>query len=85
MTLALVMHLVPSLLVLLVLAAAWRREWIGALCFIGFALSYVISTWGRLPLSVYFAIAGPLTVGASPYLVGWFHRLRVSDGLAGGV
>jgi hypothetical protein len=44
---ALLMHLVPTFIFLVVLIVAWRWEWIGGLVFIASALWYVMWTWGR--------------------------------------
>ena len=40
--LALVMHLVPTAVILLVLAISWRWEWIGGLLFIALGGFYVV-------------------------------------------
>lgn len=70
------MQLIPSLLVLAVLAIAWRREWFGAVLFLALGLFYVITSWGRFPLVTYVAIAGPMVVIAGLFLAGWRVRLQ---------
>ena len=71
---ALLLHLVPTFLVLLAVLVAWWREWIGAVLFIGLAVLYVALTWGRFPLSTYLSIAGPLTLLGLLFLAEWIHR-----------
>ncbi|MGQ9917117.1 MAG: DUF7670 domain-containing protein [Bryobacteraceae bacterium] len=57
---ALIVHLVPTWLVLLVLVFAWRRPWIGAAGFTVLALAY--SFWARGHAAWILVIAGPLLV-----------------------
>lgn len=72
----LLVHLIPSLLVLAILAIAWKREWVGAVLFIALGLSYVVWTWGRFPPSTYFAIAGPLVLIGALFLATRRHAWR---------
>jgi hypothetical protein len=71
---ALAMHLVPTLAVLIVLAISWHHEWAGAILFTGLGIWYVLSAWGRFPLSVYFVVAGPLFLVGILFLVDWQMR-----------
>ena len=71
---ALLMHLVPSFLILVVLAISWRWEWVGAVVFAALGVLYVVMAWGRFPMSVYFIISGPLFVIAGLFLVNWVSR-----------
>jgi hypothetical protein len=85
--LALAMHLIPSFVLIAVLALAWRWEWIGAALYGAAGLLYVI--WASsmsitLPLAVrlnwILAIAGPAFVIAGLFLANWLKRadLRAS-------
>jgi hypothetical protein len=65
-------HLVPSLLVLMVVAVAWKFEWIGAIAFIGLAVLYAMMVRGRLDWIV--AISGPLVLVGVLFLVSWRHH-----------
>lgn len=58
--LALIMHLIPTAILLVLLAVAWRWEWVGAVVFPGLGLPYIVMAWGKFPGSVYALIAGPL-------------------------
>ena len=71
-----VKHNVPSMVLGLVVFAAWRREWVGALVCFGLALAYIVWGWGRFELSVYFVIAGPLALIAAMYAWNWQLRKR---------
>jgi len=60
--LALVLHLAPALVVLGVLALAWRRPWIGALVYPILALIHLAVGWGRLHWVAFVVIGGPLVL-----------------------
>ena len=74
---ALFMHLIPTFLVVIVLIAAWRREWIGAVIFIGLGLFYIVFAWGRFHISAYFAIAGPLIIMGIIFALNWKYRTEI--------
>lgn len=74
---ALLMHLVPSFLILVVLAISWRWEWVGAVVFAALGVLYGVMAWGRFPMSVYFIISGPLFVIAGLFLVNWVSREKL--------
>lgn len=71
---ALATHLIPTLIILVSVVISWRREWIGGILFLALAIFYVIWTWGRFPLSVYFLISGPMVVISLLYFVNWKHQ-----------
>jgi hypothetical protein len=73
-TLALLIHLIPTAVVLGVLALSWRREWIGAIIYIALAILYIVRTWGRFPLSTYLIIAGPLILIGVLFMLNWVLR-----------
>jgi hypothetical protein len=74
---AFLIHLIPSFVVLLVLAAAWQWEWIGAILFIAFAVFYVADTWESFSLVAYLAISGPLVVAGILFLLNWIYRAQL--------
>ena len=79
--LALTMHLIPTFILLAVLALSWRWEWIGGILFSALGLFYVISFWGRFPWSTYAIISGPLFALGVLFLFNWryhsqLHRSR---------
>lgn len=71
---ALLIHLIPTAIVLVLLAAAWRWEIIGALGFTALGVLYIILAWGRFPLSVFFVISGPLLIIGILFLLNWLYR-----------
>ena len=73
--LALLIHLLPVYIVLLVLAIAWRWEWVGALIFAGLATWYAMhrALWHRHPDWVA-VIAGPMLVLAALFLANWLRH-----------
>lgn len=73
----LALHLLPTALLLAVLAAAWRREWIAGVAFLLLAVAYVAWAWGRFPIGVYLIIGGPLLVLSALFFLGWKHRLEL--------
>ena len=81
--LALLIHLIPTFFILIVLAVSWRREWIGAILFIGLAVLYVVWAWNKpfADRSTLLLIAGPLVLTGALFLVNWYYRgeLRASS------
>ena len=49
---ALFVHLIPSTLVLLILAVAWRRDWLGGLVYLFLAALYMVGIGGRFHWSI---------------------------------
>jgi len=77
--LALVMHLIPSFVLIGALVLAWRWEWIGALLYAGAGSLYVSWALGRpIPAATKFSwiltIAGPAFVIAALFLANWLKR-----------
>lgn len=75
--LALLIHLVPTYLVVIALVIAWRWEWVGAILFSALAVFYVIVAWGRFSLDIYLLISGPLVLIAALFLVNWMYRTEL--------
>jgi len=72
--LALMIHLIPTAILLTVLALSWRWEWVGAVAFCALGIYYLVSAWGRFPWSTLALIAGPLLVAGILFAVGWRER-----------
>ena len=71
---ALLIHLTPTAVLLVVLALSWRWPWVGAVGFIGFAAWYLATFRERFPASVELALAGlPFLLGLL-FLVDWWYR-----------
>lgn len=75
--LALLIHLIPTGLIVLALALAWRWEWTGAVLFPGLGLLYLAVSRGRLPWPIYLQMAGPLFLIGGLFLAGWLYRRRL--------
>ncbi len=72
------MHLIPSILLMIAILVAWRREWFGAALFIGWAIWYGIS-FREFEWSVYVLIAGLPTVIGLFFLAGWIWRKQIRN------
>src|SRR5436190_22304261 len=73
-TVALLLHLIPTVVLFAVLAISWRWEWIGGVLFPALGLFYLVSFWGRFLWSVYVVIAGPLFLLGILFLMNWSQR-----------
>jgi hypothetical protein len=71
---AFLIHLVPTYLVVAILAVAWRWEWVGAVAFCALGVAYLATAWGRFHWSAYAVISGPLFVLAGLFLANWAKR-----------
>jgi len=80
MVLALSIHLIPAAIIVVVLIAAWRWEWIGAALFTVLAGSYA---WDVLPKHVSWALAMdvPLLLIAALFLADWIERAKLRTAL----
>lgn len=73
------MHLIPSILLTIGILIAWRREWVGAALFLGWAVWYVTFMRGFF-WTVYLMIAGlPALIGLI-FLAGWIWRKQIREG-----
>lgn len=70
---ALLIHLVPNFLLLLLIVASWRREWIGGIVFPLLGILYIIFSHGNLPVSTLAIIAGPTFLLGLLYLLSWYR------------
>ena len=74
---ALLMHLVPTGVILIVLAISWRWEWVGGVLFIALGVLYLAMSWGRLHWSAYLVISGPLFLVGVLFLINWLYRAEL--------
>lgn len=68
---ALALHLVPSFVVLALVALAWKRELVGVVGFALLAAAYVVMFRGRFPILTYVVISGPLLLISLLFLASW--------------
>lgn len=74
--LALLMHLVPTFVVVAALAVAWRWEGIGGVLLVALAALYVIVFWAPERWLAYLMISGPLALVGALYLANWLLHSR---------
>jgi len=74
---ALLIHLIPTVVILLLLAVAWRRDWVGAIAYISLGVLYLVIAWGRFHWSAYAAISGPLLLIGLLFFLGWLYRAKL--------
>jgi hypothetical protein len=76
-TLALLMHLIPTGILLLILAVSWRWEWVGGFLFPALGAFYIVAFWGRFHWSVYVIMSGSLFILGALFLLSWSHRAEL--------
>ena len=80
--LALLMHLIPTFVLLAVLVASWRREWIGGTLFVVLGVLYVLWAWNK-PFArwyVLLAMAGPPVLAGALFWLNWRFRAQLRPG-----
>ena len=70
--LALLIHLIPTYIVVIALAIAWRWEGVGAILFIALAVLYLVMSEGGN-----WIISGPLFLVGILFLFNWIYRARL--------
>ena len=66
-------HIAPAVLLLAVVAASWRWEWLGGVVFTGLAVVYATTAGSRLDWIL--VISGPLLIVGTLFLWSWrFHE-----------
>jgi len=68
---ALFMHLVPTFVIVFFIIIAWKREWIGAILFLGLAIFYIIIFWSELDFVILLIIPLPLLICSILYFLSW--------------
>lgn len=77
--LALLIHLIPTWIVLIVLALSWRRGWIAGVVFPSLGVLYLVTFWGKFHWSAYLVISGSLVLLGILFLVDWLSRRAPID------
>jgi len=73
------MHLIPTWIVLIVLAVSWRWEGVGAVMFVVLGLVYIRFAAGRGHLEWAMVISGPLFLVGGLFLLNWLKRKQKSQ------
>jgi len=76
---AFLIHLIPTFVILIALFVAWRREWIGAILFVGLGMFYLVVFRGDFDWITFLIIAGPLFLIGALFLVNWLYRAQLRD------
>jgi hypothetical protein len=71
---ALLMHLIPSMLILLVLLISWNWEWVGGLVYILLGFLYIYVSRNRFEWSNIAIITLPLFALGILFWIGWYQR-----------
>lgn len=74
--LAFAIHLIPALVLLLLVALSWRREWVGGIACIALAALYAASV-GRSHPDWILVISGPLFIVGALFLWSWRRHDQV--------
>ncbi len=74
---ALLLHLIPTYIVVIALVIAWRWEWVGAVLFSALGVFYIVWFRGRFPLDTYLIMAGPLVLVGVLFLFNWIYRAQL--------
>jgi hypothetical protein len=80
MILALLMHLVPTAIVLIALAIAWRWELVGSTLFDVLGVAYILMTRGRFPWTTYLIMSGPLFLISLLFQLNWVYKRQLRNG-----
>lgn len=74
---ALLMHLIPTFVILVVLGIAWRWEWIGGFLFVVLGVLYITLFWEPSNLPTYLIISGPLFLTGILFLLDAYYRSAI--------
>jgi ABC-type molybdate transport system permease subunit len=67
----LVLHFIPTVIVLLLVVIAHKRPYLGAIIFGVMALTYIITGWSGMHWSAHLLIAGPLLLMSILYVIAY--------------
>jgi len=69
-------HLIPALVLLAAVIISWKRDLVGAVIFIGFAIFYVFSAGLGRPWSWYATIALPSMITGILFFANWLRNRK---------
>ena len=67
----LLLHLLPTAVILLIVVVVYNRPLIGAITFLVLGLMYIITGWASMHWSAHVLIAGPLLLLSALYITAW--------------
>lgn len=65
------LHLLPTAVILLIVFVAYNRPLIGAIIYLVLGLMYIITGWASMHWSAHVLIAGPLLLLSAIYITAW--------------
>ena len=65
------LHLLPTAVILLIVFVAYNRPLIGAIIYLVLGLMYIITGWARMHWSAHVLIAGPHLLLSAIYITAW--------------
>jgi len=74
-----IIHLIPTMVLIVMLFFSWRREWIGGIFFILLGILYLIWAWGKFHISVYFLISGTLFFAGILFWINWIQKKKTKQ------
>jgi hypothetical protein len=74
--LPLLIHLIPSFILLALTLVAWKYDLVGAVVFLGFAVLYVFLAGFNRPWSWYADISLPSAIVGGLFILSWYQRRR---------
>lgn len=74
---ALLIHLVPSFILLAIILIAWKYELVGAIVFLLAAIGYVLMVGLNRPWSWYTGISGPALIVSILFFIAWRKKNKI--------
>jgi len=71
------MHLIPSYILIIVLALTWKWEWIGGIIFLILDIIYFYMMAGRVNILFSLPIGLPLFLISIMFFVGYFYKRKM--------
>jgi len=65
------LHLLPTAVILLIVFVAYNRPLIGAIIYLVLGLMYIITGWASMHWTAHVLIAGPLLLLSALYITAW--------------
>lgn len=76
-TIALLMHMIPTAIIVIALISFWRWEWIRAFLFIVLSVFYPIWTRGKFPWITYAVMSGPIFIAGVLFHMNWVYKAEL--------
>lgn len=74
---ALMVHLIPTFVLLIVLVISWKHELVGTVTFLLLTIFYLIMTWGKFPLLNYIILCSPMVVISILFFLNWKYKEEI--------